>query len=91
VMETLKQKALNKYPHKIIQTIKWDGHIPKRRYAMFTDITHGEYMAVIRGNDILTAPKWGGFVKWIGGIRPSETRQIHKGKYTKEFLYVNKI
>ena len=52
----------------------WDGFIPERRYAIFNDIITGDYMIVVKGNDILTASKWGGFIKWVGSVRPSETR-----------------
>jgi hypothetical protein len=52
--------------------------IPERRYAMFTDIIGGDYLMVLKGRDILTAPKWGGFVRWVGGIRKAETRKIDK-------------
>ena len=54
--------------------MKWDGRIPKRRYAIFTDLLRGEYMIVIKGLDLDYAEKWGGFVSWVGGIRPAETR-----------------
>ena len=43
--------------------IKWSGFLPERRYAIFTDIIHGEYMIVVKGNDMITAPNWGGFIK----------------------------
>lgn len=54
-----------------------DFIIPERRYAMFTDIG-GDCILVLKGRDILTAPKWGGFVKWIGGIRKEEKRTPSK-------------
>lgn len=38
---------------------KWNGYIPERRYAVFTDSLYGEYMIVVTGNDIKTAPRWG--------------------------------
>ena len=57
--------------------MKWDGIIPKRRYAIFTDILRGEYMIVIKGLDLDYAEKWGGFVSWVGGIRPAETRVVN--------------
>jgi hypothetical protein len=31
-------------------------------------------MIIVKGNDIQTANKWGGFVKWVSDVRPSETR-----------------
>ena len=55
---------------------KWNGFIPEKRYVIFNDILRGDYMLVVTGNDILTAPKWGGFVKWVGNVRPSETRKV---------------
>jgi hypothetical protein len=43
--------------------------IEKRRYAVFASI-FGEYTIVVKGEyDIKFAPKWGGFVKWIGPVR----------------------
>lgn len=39
----------------------------RRRYAMFTDILRGDYMIVVRGDDIERAPKWGAFLGWVGG------------------------
>ena len=43
--------------------------IPERRYAMFADLIGGNYLLAVKGKDILTAPKWCGFVKLIGGIK----------------------
>ena len=40
----------------------------KKRYAIFQDLGH-QYMLLVKGRDIETAPKWGGFVRWIGGDR----------------------
>ena len=57
--------------------MKWDGKIPKRRYAIFTDTLRGEYMVVITEKDFDYAEKWGGFVQWVGGIRPAETRDVN--------------
>jgi len=54
----------------------WDGEIPERRYAMFNTVSHGDYMVLITGDDIKTAENWGGFVCWVGGLRPAETRAI---------------
>ena len=56
--------------------INWDGTLPIRRYAMFTDIIRGNYIIVVRGDDIARAEKWGCFVRWIGGVRPAETRRV---------------
>jgi hypothetical protein len=55
-------------------TIKWDGNLQARRYAIFTDILRGPYAVVIKGDDIPRAEKWGGFLAWLGGIRPAEKR-----------------
>ena len=52
--------------------------IPTRRYSIFTDIIRGEYMIVVKGADIDHAEKWGGFVSWIGEIKPSKTITIRK-------------
>lgn len=49
---------------------QWDGQLPVRRYAIFTDIIIGNYMIVVSGDDIKTAEKWGGFVAWFGGVKP---------------------
>lgn len=56
--------------------LKWDGKLPRRRYAMFTDVLRGDYVIVVREDDIERAPKWGGFVAWMGGVRPAETRAV---------------
>ena len=48
--------------------------IPVRRYAIFTDIIRGNYAIVVRGDDIERAPKWGGFVSWLGGVKEATTR-----------------
>ena len=56
----------------------WNGELPERRYAIFTDILRGEYAIVLTGRDIETAEKWGGFVRWLGGVRPAETRNKWK-------------
>ena len=56
--------------------IRWDGKLPIRRYAIFTDILRGDYMIVVKGDDIARAEKWGGFVSWFGGVRPAEIRRV---------------
>lgn len=61
---------------KPMNKIKWDGNLPIRRYAIFNDILQGNYMIVVRGDDIARAEKWGGFVSWFGGVRLAETRRI---------------
>lgn len=58
--------------------INWDGTLPVRRYAIFTDIMRGEYAIVVNGDDIDCAEKWGGFVSWLGGLKPAETRLVRK-------------
>jgi len=40
-----------------------------RRYAIFTSLLYGDYSIVVRGADIETAPRWGGFVCWLGGVK----------------------
>jgi hypothetical protein len=40
-----------------------------KRYAIFNSLLYGDYMIIVRGNDIHTAEKWGGFVSWVGGIK----------------------
>lgn len=49
--------------------------LPVRRYAIFAGI-FGHYAIVIRGDDIERAPKWGGFVGWLGAVKPATTRQV---------------
>ena len=49
--------------------------LPVRRYAIFQDAVRGKYATVIKGEkDIETAPRWGGFVSWLGGVREATTR-----------------
>jgi len=55
---------------------KWDGTLPRRRYAIFKGLFCGDYAIVVRGKDLETAPRWGGFVCWLGGIHPAEKRDI---------------
>ena len=57
--------------------ISWNGKLPTRRYAIFTDIIRGHYMIVIKGDDIERAEKWGGFVTWVGGTKDAESRKIN--------------
>lgn len=57
--------------------ISWNGKLPVRRYAIFTDIIRGHYMIVINGDDIARAEKWGGFVTWVGGTKDAESRKIN--------------
>ena len=50
--------------------------LPVRRYAIFSDV-RGDYMIVVRGEkDIETAPRWGGFVRWVGGVKEATTRGV---------------
>lgn len=58
--------------------LNWDGVIPERRYAIFRNCFCQDYMIVVTGNDIKTAEKWGGFVCWVGGVRPAEFRNVNK-------------
>jgi hypothetical protein len=62
----------------MIQPINWNGHLPVRRYAMFTDV-RGDYAIVVTGDDIRTAPNWGGFIGWLGPLREAVYRNP---KYT---------
>lgn len=55
---------------------KWNGKLTVRRYAIFSDLIQGEYAIVVRGDDIARAEKWGGFVAWLGEVRPAETRTV---------------
>ena len=61
-----------------MKTIVWDGYLPVRRYAIFSDILRGNYAIVVRGDDIDRAEKWGGFVSWLGGVRQAEARALCK-------------
>ena len=61
-----------------MKMIVWDGYLPIRRYAIFSDILRGNYAIVVRGDDIDRAEKWGGFVSWFGGVRQAETRALCK-------------
>ena len=54
----------------------WDGKLPERRYAVFTNVFIDEYLVVISGDDLKIAENWGGFVRWYGGIRPAESRNV---------------
>ena len=56
--------------------LAWDAHLPVRRYAIFSDILRGDCAIVVKGDDIERAEKWGGFVSWLGGVRPAETREL---------------
>ncbi len=41
----------------------------RKRYALFQDLGH-KYMLLVMGEkNIETAPKWGGFIQWVGGDR----------------------
>ncbi len=49
--------------------------LPIRRYAIFEDIFYQKHAIVIKGEqDIKTAPMWGGFVCWLGGVKEATTR-----------------
>lgn len=58
--------------------IVWDGRLPIRRYAIFNDILRGNYAIVVKGDDMERAEKWGGFVSWLGDVKPAETRAVCK-------------
>lgn len=60
-----------------MKKIVWDGQLPIRRYAIFNDILRGDYVTVVKDGDIERAEKWGGFVSWLGGVKPAETRDLH--------------
>ncbi len=60
-------------------------HLPIRRYAIFSDIIRGNYAIVVRGDDIARAPKWGSFVAWLGGVKPSEVRHGRKNIFPTNF------
>lgn len=50
--------------------------IPERRYAIFSSLLCGDYAVVVKGDDMRTAPNWGGFVGWLGGVKPATTRVV---------------
>lgn len=50
--------------------------LPVRRYAIFNDILRGDYTVVVRGADIAKAPAWGGFVAWLGDVKPAKKLTI---------------
>jgi hypothetical protein len=53
--------------------------LPVRRYAIFHGFPPGTHCAiVVRGDDIERAPKWGGFICWLGGIKEPTTRHTNK-------------
>ena len=61
--------------------MRWDGTLPRRRYAMFLDLVRRtEYMVVVTGNDMTTAPLWGGFLYWVGGEREEVIRKTDHGR-----------
>ena len=55
----------------------------RRRYAIFNDMIRGDYAIVVVGDDIETAPMWGGFVSWLGGVRYSD-RPRYSGKRARD-------
>jgi hypothetical protein len=58
--------------------------LPERRYAIFVSATtFKEYAIVVSGKDMETAPKWGGFVRWLGGIRPAINYKLNGKIYNK--------
>lgn len=59
--------------------VHWNGILPIRRYAIFNDLLYGNYTTVVCGEfDLAHAEKWGGFVRWLGGIHPAEQKTIKK-------------
>lgn len=60
--------------------MEWDGKLPCRRYAIFNSLIHGNYMIIIKDWDIKSAPKWGGFVSWIGKKHFAEIKKLPKPK-----------
>jgi len=54
----------------------WEGQLPIRRYALFSDVLYGPKLVIIRGDDIGRAEKWGGFITWLGGVNPPEIRTV---------------
>ena len=56
----------------------WDIEAHLRDFKFQPFITGGKYAIVVYGDDIETAPKWGNFICWLGGIRPAETRNVNK-------------
>lgn len=57
--------------------ILWNGCLPRRRYAIFSDLIRGTYMLVVRGDDIERAPKWGDFIRWMGGVKPEVKMTVY--------------
>ena len=58
--------------------VHWDGCLPVRRYAIFNNIIRDNYVVVVRGDDIARTERLGGFVSWLGAIKPEETRAVIK-------------
>jgi hypothetical protein len=58
----------------------WDGSIPERRYAIFSDTLGGLHLAVVTGEDLCGAENSSNFIQWVGGLRPAEKRDINKHK-----------
>lgn len=50
--------------------------LPVRRYAVFCDIFGRNHAIVVRGDDIERAPTWGGFVGWLGSVKPPTIRVV---------------
>ena len=50
--------------------------LPARRYAIFESLLRGQYAIVVRGADIEYAPKWGGFVAWLGGEKEATVSSV---------------
>lgn len=58
--------------------MKWDGTLPVRRYAIFVNHLYQQYMIVVRGDDVHTAERWGGFVRWVGGVKEVVKRKLDR-------------
>ena len=52
----------------------WDGRLPRRRIARFADVLRGPYLVMIYDHYVDTAASWDGFIQWVGGEKPAETR-----------------
>ena len=61
-----------------MKLINWDGTLPIRRYAIFRNIFQSDYTIVIKGKDLESAEKWGGFVSWLGAVKPAVTMELDK-------------
>jgi hypothetical protein len=72
-MQELKEEYSDKYRCRYNKN-GWNGVLVRRRYAIFHNLIYGNQVVVVKEDDIERAPLWGGFVKWMGGERPADTR-----------------